>query len=223
MNIAQIAAMQLQLHDGFTAFEYFEPGGGDDQVCWAAQSINGVTLIMLRGSTSFIDWIRDLDLYASPFEHDALGLVHPGMFIGAEQAWADIQAHTKPPWIVSGHSLGAARSAYISAFMVLNGTPPLGRVVFGEPKPGGSQLANIIAKVPQWYLRNGDAHHHDLVTDYPLLWPNEYVHPEPAMEVTARPDNADRLLFGPFDWHHMVLYSTASAKITDELVNQGVS
>ena len=220
MTIAQISALLLQVHEGMSAveqaaFDYYEPGGGDDKVCWAAKIINGVTFILLPGSKSWIDWVRDLDAWANPVEHSTLGPVQPGMFLGVEQAWVEIQARTKPPWVLTGHSLGAARSAYIAAFMTLAKLSVLGRVPFGEPKPGFRPLANIIAKVPQWGYRNGDAHGHDLVTDYPLLLPPEdYVHPSPLIEVTARPSLVDELETGVFCWHHMALYAKATSALT---------
>jgi hypothetical protein len=218
MTIAQIGAMQLLLHDGSSAFTYYQSGATDADVCWAAQVVDGVTLILLRGSVNFKDWVKDLDAFADPFAHATLGPVNEGFFLGAEKAWADIQVHTQPPWIVSGHSLGAARSAYLAAFMTLAGHPPLARVAFAEPKPGFRQLADIIAKVPQFSYRNGDAHLHDLITDYPLTFPPEdYVHPSPLLEVTASPSLAEYAELAVLAWHRMALYAKAVSQIATEV------
>jgi hypothetical protein len=127
-----------------------------------------------------------------------------------EHVWSELRPLLMQPVIIAGHSLGAARAAILTALMVKDGVIPAARVVFGEPKPGLIDLAELIKGVPARSYRNGDTLHHDLVTDVPLsLPPLEYMHPTPIVPVCAEPtgDLFDR--FGAFAWHHIGLYVTA--------------
>jgi hypothetical protein len=218
--VAQIAALQLDLHQGNSAvFDYFEPGDGDDAVCWAAKKSDGVTLICLRGSVTPLDWLRDLYLIPDPLDHPKLGPVHAGFMLGVEKAWSDIQLHTSGPWIVSGHSLGAARSALLAGLMTCDGKAPLARIGFGEPKPGAMRLAALISDIPQHSYRNGETFFHDLITDYPPVPP--YVHPVPLTTVKAAPSLEDDLKLSVFAWHHMALYAQAVGGIPELLSGKG--
>ncbi|SIO38681.1 Lipase (class 3) [Bradyrhizobium erythrophlei] len=94
----------------------------------------------------------------------------------------DLRPLTGQPVIVTGHSLGAARAAVMCGLMVADGAAPAARVVFGEPKPGLMDFAERIKDVPARSYRNGDALHHDLVTDVPFSFPPlQYVHPTPIV------------------------------------------
>lgn len=224
MTVADVSGILLEVHEGLSAvqqagFDYYEPGSGDDKVCWAAKAIDGVTLVLFPGSQGFWDWIRDLDTFANPLDHSTLGPLHPGFFMGVPQSFAEIQAHTKPPYVLTGFSLGAARALDITGLMTVAGTPPLACVTFGSPKPGFQQLADIIAKVPQWSYRNGNAHYYDLITDYAILPPPEhYVHPGgPPIECTAGPSWVDVLEREAFAFHKMALYARATARILTEV------
>ena len=96
--------------------------------------------------------------------------------------------------------------------MVNDGQPPAARIVFGEPKPGLLDFALLIKDVPGWSFRNGDALHHDLVTDVPMtLPPFQFVHPTPIIVVTAEPSEGLFSTLGVFAFHHIELYSTAIA------------
>ena len=185
-------------------------------VCWASKRVDGVDVVMLRGSTTPTDWVRDFIALVSPFEHDDLGPVHPGFLIGMADVWRAIFKATTGPRIVAGHSLGAGRACILTGLMVKSGYPPIRRVCFGEPKPGFAQLASIISAVPAASYRNGDAHHHDIVTDVPITFPpEEYVHPLALTEVCAVPGSAGpQPEWGPLNWHHMPLYRAALAKVT---------
>jgi hypothetical protein len=187
-----------------SAFDHFD-AGPDDGVCWAIKRLSATDVVVLRGSVTLEDWLADLR--AAPIK-TRIGHVHNGFHTGMEHAWADIRSLLKQPAIVTGHSLGAGRAAILTGFMVKDGASPIARVVFGEPKPGFLDLAQLIAPVPGRSYRNGDGVHHDLVCDVPFSFPPaQYTHPTPIIPVFAEPATNDR--YGAFSWHHIELYETA--------------
>lgn len=185
-----------------SAFDHFD-AGVDDGVCWAIKRLPGYDVIALRGSLTLQDWLTDLN--ALPVK-TRIGHVHNGFHIGMEHAWADIRPLLKQPAIVTGHSLGAARAAILTAFMVKSGLPPILRVAFGEPKPGFADLAEIIADVPTRVYRNGNGVDHDYVTDVPAF-PTAFIHPNGQIDVCGPPALNDPDI--AFRWHHMPLYQVA--------------
>ena len=132
-----------------------------------------------------------------------------------EQMWSELRlkrAISSRPIIISGHSLGAARASILTALMTREFMPPDAKVVCGEPKPGFSDFANLIAKVPMRSYCCGDDLGHDLVTEVPFTFPPEnYVHPSKLISVKASPQPNDP--FGPFKYHHMQLYNEAISKL----------
>lgn len=210
MNNLQIADLLLALYGGATgSFDFVEYGTADDQVCWALKRVDGVDVVLLRGSYNAGDWLRDFTAITWPMVMmGGLGPVHPGFAQGMAKMWSELQTRSSGPWIVAGHSLGAGRAAILSGMMVLTGKPPVRRVGLGEPKPGFRRLAEVLANVPCDNYRNGDSYHHDLVTDVPLSFPPEdYVHSSALTFITAKPPEDDQ--WGVFAWHHMELYRAA--------------
>jgi lipase (class 3) len=130
--------------------------------------LDGFDVVVLRGSVTLQDWLRDAQALAMP---SRIGHVHSGFYAGMEHMWTDLKAMLSQPAIVTGHSLGAARAAVLTALMTVDGVPPVARVVFGEPKPGLLDFAKLITGIPGRSYRNGDSTHHDLITDVPLSFP----------------------------------------------------
>jgi hypothetical protein len=187
-------------------FDHFD-AGEDDGVCWALKKLPGFDVVILRGSVTGLDWIRDLRALAIKTR---IGHVHIGFHAGMEHVWSDLRPLVNQPCIVTGHSLGAARAAILTALMAIDGAAPAARVVFGEPKPGMIDLAETIKAVPGRSYRNGDDLHHDLVTDVPFSFPPlQYVHPTAIIPVFCKPHEDEFLQNGIFAWHHMDLYETA--------------
>lgn len=208
---ADLAALCAAIYGTSTvAWDHFDPGE-DDGVCWSLKRLQACDVIVLRGSSTFQDWI--IDFRAAPI-FTRIGHVHDGFHTGMEHAWADIRVLLKQPAIITGHSLGAGRAAILTGMMIKDGLPPISRVVFGEPKPGFQDLAHLVAAVPGRSYRNGDGTHHDLVCDVPFTFPPlQYTRPTPIIPVCASPAANDR--WGAFSYHHIELYQTA---VTPSLV-----
>lgn len=205
---AGIASMLVDLYAGTNQFDHGEPGIGPSGICWASKRVDGVDVVVFRGSVTFWDWFKDFLALATPFAHETFGPIHQGFGLGMDRCWGRIKQQTKGPWIVGGHSLGAGRADIVTGLMIEDGCAPLARVVFGEPKPGFAQLAKYLSTVPGRSYRNGNAHAHDLVTDVPITFLlEEYEHPTPLIEVLAMP--AADAKNGVFKWHNMGLYAQA--------------
>jgi hypothetical protein len=185
-----------------TGFDHFDLGA-DDGICWALKRLDGFDVIVLRGSQTELDWLRDFRAFTIPTR---IGHVHAGFFEGMEHMWADLRPLLEQPVIVIGHSLGAAHADVLTALMVKDGVPPIVRIVFGEPRPGFADLAEIVRKVPGRSYRNCELIWHDDVTDVP---PFPYEHPTAPIKVCAPPSGSWLDRFGPFSWHHIELYQAA--------------
>jgi Lipase (class 3) len=218
---AQIAAWLVDLYAGPAGFDHYEPGQGDSGICWGLKLTADYDYVLLRGSVTPEDWLRDFIALATPFEHHEFGPVHPGFLLGMEdmmKSLYEVMGHSMDNLIIAGHSLGAGRAAILTALMISTydyGCYPVARVVFGEPKPGFPQLAEYIANVPARSYRNGTGIHHDMITDVPLTLPplENYVHPCPLTLVNNPPANVLEADLDVFGYHHMPLYAAALAKL----------
>ncbi|WP_439398745.1 lipase family protein [Bradyrhizobium sp. PMVTL-01] len=189
-----------------SGFDYFD-AGMDDGICWAFKRVAGYDIVVFRGTHTLQDFVHDIRALAVPTR---IGHVHVGFYAGMEHMWGDLRPMLTQPAVVTGHSLGAARAAVLTALMKADGVPPALRVVFGEPKPGLIDFTSRIADVPGFSYRNGNQLHHDLITDVPLTFPPiEYSRPTPIIPICAAPAPNDR--YGPFAWHRIELYEAALA------------
>ncbi|HYM31816.1 MAG TPA: lipase family protein [Candidatus Cybelea sp.] len=207
---AALAALCNDIYqpDAAGRFDTFD-AGEDDGICWALKHLAGFDAVALRGSKTELDWLRDFRAFTIPTR---IGHVHAGFHEGMEHMWTDALYLLRQPTIVTGHSLGAARASILTALMILDGRPPVARVVFGEPKPGLLDHAIIVKQVEARSYRNGDGLHHDLITDIPFSFPPEqYVHPTPIIPVCARPSGDLFSQLGVFAFHHIQLYQAALA------------
>lgn len=216
-------------------FDHIEQPEADDGICWALKRVGDIDVIVLRGSVTPQDWFRDLDALADPIpahahiianflhyigfafgslptHHAFLGPVHPGFLAGMEAAYAAIKPLLGPNVVITGHSLGAARSAILAGLMVHDGHVPLTCVTFGQPRPGFPQLAELISGVPQRSYQNGSTDRLlvDMITEVPIsIWPENYVHPHPLTPVSEEPCALWVEERGIFAWHAMALYLQA--------------
>lgn len=205
---AALAALCAQIYQPtaiVVGFDYYD-AGMDDEVCWALKRFPGFDVVVFRGSLTLQDWICDFRALAMPTR---IGHVHAGFYSGMEKMWAEAKPMLTQPVIVTGHSLGAARADVLAGLMVADVGAPISRVVMGEPKPGLLDFAMRLPPGGRSY-RNGDATHHDLVTDLPLTFPpEEYVHPTAIIPVHAEPSADDFAHTGIFAWHGAALYVQA--------------
>ncbi len=186
---------------------------GTNGVVWGAKIIDGTTVLAFRGSETILDFWRDLRAIATPAPRERLGHVHPGFLDGMEDAWREIQAHTTPPRVLIGHSLGAARTAILAGLMVLDNRPPAARVVWGEPLSGFLPHADLIRGIPTRSYRNGDRIGHDPITDLPAF---RYVRASKLTDVCACPDfglSPDWRHLWPIGFHDMAMYERATPEL----------
>lgn len=177
--------------------------GPDAEVVWGKKKVNGVTVVVFRGSITPMDWIRDFE--AIGMLHGKLGMVHEGFLQGMEPVWESLKSDDSPILVI-GHSLGAARAAILTGLMCADGRSPIERVCWGEPSSGWITLADLIKHVPTRSFRNGNNKVHDPVTDVPPL---PYIHATPLIDVCAPPISS----LIPSEWHHMDLYALAMTHI----------
>lgn len=212
LNDYQLAVMLNELYQdngGNVKWDHYDPGD-TDSICWAYQRVDGVSYVALRGSKTAKDWERDFMAVANPFTHDQLGPVHLGFLIGMSELWVEIKATVPGPYVIMGHSLGAARADILSGFMVISGVDPLYIFCCGEPKPGFQKLAVIMGRIPKNSYRNTYGPAHDIVTDVPLGAPPVlFVHSKALIDITAKPSLDDVLKLSVFAEHHMGLYVQA--------------
>jgi hypothetical protein len=197
-------------------WDHYDDGEDSDKICWGIKTVADCDVVVFRGSVTLIDWLRDFDVWADPFGHAKIGPVHPGFLLGLDQVLQEYQAHRSGnrKLVVAGHSLGAGRASILCGLAIVAGIVPTARVVFGEPRPGFSQLGHLLSSIPDSRsYRNGKfgTWEHDRVTDVPhrigLL---KYVHPTPLIDVSALPPPDDE--WGVFSYHHMPLYARALAQ-----------
>ena len=206
MTHRELAQIQLAVYQGSHALTYFESGSGDDGVTWGAAHAPDGTIIAMEGSHNKRDWLRDFAAFAVPTPGRGLGFVHPGFLDGMGECANDVLRHTRPPYYIIGHSLGAAHAAILTALFVLGKTPVIERVVWGEPLSGFARLAEILSAVPATSYRNKGPNGHDLVTDVPIdIGTEHYVRSTPLTDVCSPPEDKDD--WGPLAWHHMELYA----------------
>jgi len=199
--------------DDPAAWDHYDPGTDDLNVCWGFKRIDRFAVISLRGSKVFEDFVRDVYAIADPDTDDVLGPVSPGFLAGMRETWAKIKPLIRhgDDIVLTGHSLGAARARILCALMSLEGWPPVQCTTFGEPRPGFSKLAGIIVNIPGKSFRNGNSKDHDLVTDVPVsILSERYVHPKLLSLVCEPPTPDDVASLGVFAWHSMGRYEAAT-------------
>lgn len=201
-QIADAVADLYEYTSGAVHWDHLERPKDDDGIRWGLRRIDDVDLIVMRGSTTLRDWVRDFLWVANPISHRKLGPIHPGFYDGLEEAYAVMRPMMRQNVVITGHSLGAARATILTGMMVLDKRPPIRRVTFGEPRAGFKQLHDLVAPVTTACYRNL----HDLIAHLPFSGLVEhYVDAATPIDIEVAPHGA-ALAWGPFAWHHMMLY-----------------
>lgn len=159
-------------------------------------------VIVFRGSDDVEDWLRDFD---AAMTSTPLGMVHAGFDRGLNDVHALLDQHTRPNPVITGHSLGAARAAIYGGMLVNYFDDPAKIALFGCPRPGAQQLADILLRTPINSYRNGN----DPVTEVPVPFPPRllYTHVSPLISVHSAL-NDDRFPLEPTD-HNIQRYINA--------------
>lgn len=188
-----------------------------DPVVWTVKVLDGVTHIILRGSVTPGDWLRDFLVLPewTLIEHVGLGFVHTGFFLGMEAVRDEILERFKAPYVIAGHSLGAARGAVLTGLLELVRPGSVTkRVAWGEPRSGMTTLANLIKRVPTVSYHNMGKVIGDPVAEVPFWSPEfPYVHAVDLTSVCVKPVGRDWL--NPAKWHSMALYALAMNSIKE--------
>lgn len=207
-----IADLCVGSYDAYTGppvtWDFWEDGKTNNDVKYGVKIVSGLVVVIFPGSQSFTDWRRDLDTWSEtpPVEHEALGPLHAGFYAGMEVTWQKLKARGGCH-VFGGHSLGAARANIATGMAAIDGTMPVAKVLFGEPKAGFQQLADVTSKIPGRTYRNGGALFHDAVTDVPYyIPPFLFMHDRDFALINAEPPAFDSLGF--FAWHHIPLYAS---------------
>lgn len=185
----------------------------DAGVCTGLKRLDGIDLIIFRGSTTGTDWERDFLAVPLPSRaHPKLGWAHPGFLIGLDTALERYRPLLRSgvKTIVAGHSLGAGRAAEFGGLLLADDPDlDLEAVLFGEPRSGCETLRHLWAGKPYRSYRNADPSGagHDLVTDVPTDPP--YCQNRPLIDVFGAPAPTDP--WGLFKYHHVQLYQAALA------------
>lgn len=215
----ELAQLLNNIYSGPVGFDYYEPGsithGG---ICFGIVRTIDENVIVLRGSKSPLDWVRDLLAIPTIFSHKIYGPVHQGFSIGMDRAADDIWAQISRnglPITITGHSLGAARSSILTAIAIeknwsSSGRRDMRRVVFGEPLSGFAQMADYINPVPATSYQNTQDWHVDTVTTVPFRLPNfDWVRACPLTRISGPHVNIIEEQIDPFALHHIELYAAA--------------
>lgn len=189
-------------------WDHIDPGADTAAIYWGAKKLpTGIWVIVTRGSVTTEDFERDA--WAVLTDDPDVGFVHDGFMRGIIPTVAKIKAVVgTDPWVVAGHSLGAAHACLVAGKASKTWTAPLRYVRFGEPRPGLGELKSILSTIPGSSYRVVGPDGHDDVTDLPPPFPLPYVHPQTLIDlsVTGVPKTDP---WGMWRYHHIQLYRQA--------------
>lgn len=217
ITIPQFSQLVQDLYDNkASSFDYISTG----DIAYGLKDVGGATAVVLEGSRNIttkrgiVDWFcHDLCAFDAPVDHCKFGLLHAGFWWGMQDCYESIKKLAKPPYIVGGHSLGAAHTADMAAIMKDDGFPPLLIVQYAPPRAGGKQLAAYLADIPRVAYFNKTPTGHDLVPTVPWTLPplDAYCQIQGFTQICEEPPEHDP--YGPLKYHHFPLYQTGSDKL----------
>ncbi len=184
-------------------------------VAWAAEVVEGAVIVCLEGSHDAPDWVEDFRFL--PVEVNGVTL-HRGFYQNMPDTWTAIKKFLAGrPFVLCGHSKGAANGDVLAWLAVRDGLRPLAYVRWGEPGPAyGSAFGAALWGIPGASYRNVKpspryASEVDLVTAVPIFGR----HPQEFTDVYAPPD-AEACKWGLLSWHHFGLYLSVTPETVIE-------
>jgi len=168
-----------------------------DSVIIGKRTLNGNTVLTLRGSKLAIDWYRDFKVW--PVKDRYLGYCHAGFVEDMWQVFQEIIPYLAGKCYITGHSLGGARACILAGYLITHGYKIERLSVFGCPRPGFSKLIKLLRE----NIENLDSYRNcdDEVPEVPQLLG---LYKEPLNPPT--PLNACGSGDGPLKDHHIALY-----------------
>lgn len=165
-----------------------------------------VTVVSIEGTHEPIGWA--VDFVAVPEEerkvmaHPDFDWLHAG-FLAAALASIDAvrQIAKAGPYVINGHSLGAALAGVIGAMLTVEGLPPVKIGMFAPPRAGGDKLISVITSVPYCAYRYAD----DPIPCVPFTLRGFPYRQVPHLEQIGRASFA-RAIVDPFTYHHIARY-----------------
>jgi hypothetical protein len=81
-----VAELCLGIYPGHPSptWDHFDDGSDLDGVCWGVKHVDDVSIVVLRGTVTLGDWLRNFQAWVEPIHHDNLGPVHAGFYSGGE-------------------------------------------------------------------------------------------------------------------------------------------
>lgn len=183
-----LATLCNDIYAGQNGFDHYWVG---DDVVVGLKVVDGANVIVLRGSVTTEDWMRDGA--AVPVWHAGLGFLHAGFASGMDNVFTEIcKVLDDKPIEITGHSLGGARARILTGLFAVNKIQVQQLCTFGSPKPAFINLARVIEKAG--ILHSSYRNRRDVVPTLPLFLPM-WQHTEPWHVVDAAPaeDNLQAL------------------------------
>lgn len=173
----------------------FIDDGAETGIWVGIRSLPDVDVVVFRGSITPEDWWRDAHAEMIALPH--VGLVHAGFAENIIDVKAKLTQKVRKNYVVTGHSLGAARAAIFSALQIFS---PLSITLFGCPRPGSDDLRVALENIKINSYKNRQ----DPITDVPLSLPDlPYVHVRSFIAIDGM---VDTTLGVPWDDHHISNY-----------------
>jgi lysozyme family protein len=180
---------------------------GPSGVYAAVKRIGDTDYVTFRGTVTLTDWVHNVEAWTVNVK--GIGHVHYGFHLGMPETWAKISAVIGPKFVIAGHSRGAAQAKICAAYALRDGKKPQALIVFGAPRAGYQELADLLKAVPSKSYRNLN----DPVTKVPfdLDWIAPFIDEIAFTEVEVQPTPDDTFPNAPEDFrpHYMPLYARA--------------
>lgn len=163
-------------------------------IAYSAEKIDGIWLIVPRGSQTAGDWLRDFS--ACPV-WTPLGFLHAGFWDGMQAFHTVVKSIVgASPFVLGGHSLAGAETGIEAGLCALDGMIPVEVVTFASPRPGFPNLRRVIEKAgitkTNYRFRNDPVPLVPFPVDPLMPW----CHIEPAwvaLDAPTEPHNLDPL------------------------------